>query len=351
MSKESEERQAREQAKEEARQAKEQAKEEARQAKEQQLKEEARQAKEAAEKAKQDAIKSLENSVLGPVVGGFGKSRNESEQKAFDQNEKGKTTNRAAHCILAVILLAVIGSCFGGGKDKTQTPKQETAQTQQINQEPPKAQTGDGNQDPIMKILNGEPTEQEKLDQEKAIRAEEERKAKEKQAEKQAEGYVRTWCGRMRLLMTDTDEQWTYWWPIATGSGDILTDYDADNTLNLNLKQYLKNLDGGNYNIPNNAAESQKNQMKEIEKKFRDSLWKRILASEKYANALRTGKFDNNEALGIRRRANESDISAAAAWSLLNALEERMGMESGSDTSETEKTGNEEEDRVEFNLR
>lgn len=336
MSNENEKRLEMERLKEEARQAKEAAKEEA------------RQAKEAAEKAKQDAIKSLENSVLGSVVGSFGKSRNESEQKEFDQHENGKATQRVANCIIAVILLALIGSCFGGGKDKTQTPKQETAQTQQINQEAPKTQTGDGNQDPIMKILNGEPTEQEKLDQEKAIRAEAEKKAKEEQAKKQAEGYVRTWCSRMRILMTDTDEQWTYWWPIATGSGDIRTDYDAANTLSLNLKQYMKNLDGGNYNIPNNAAESQKNQMKEIEKKFRDSLWKRILASEKYANALRTGKFDNNEALGIRRRANESDISAAAAWSLLNALEERMGMESGADTSETKKTGNEEEGRAEI---
>ena len=115
------------------------------------LKEEARQAKEAADKAKQEALKSMENSVLGKV---FDKSRNESEQKKFNQHETGKSTNRIAHCIIAVILLAVIGSCFGGGNDKTQTPKQETAQTQQTNQEAPKTQTGDGNQDPIMKILN-----------------------------------------------------------------------------------------------------------------------------------------------------------------------------------------------------
>ena len=65
---------------------------EERHAREQQLKEEVRQAKEAADKAKQEAIKSMENSVLGKV---FDKSRNESEQKEFNQHKTGKSTNHS----------------------------------------------------------------------------------------------------------------------------------------------------------------------------------------------------------------------------------------------------------------
>ena len=337
MSNENEERLKIERLKEEARQAKEAAKDaaekakqeanEERLAKEEQLKEEARQAREAADRAKQEALKTMENSVLGTV---FGKSRNESEQKALDQHEKGKTTNRIANCIIAVILLAVVGSCFGGGKDKTQTPKQETAQTQQTKQEQNKqevAQAGTDNQDPIMKILNGEPTEQEKRDQEKALRDEAEKKAKEEQAKQQGEQRARAWCSNMRILMDDTDEQWAYWWPIATGSHDIATGYDAANTLNLNLKQYLDSFNGSKYEIPLNATEAQKSQMKEIKKKFSDSLWKRIKASEKYSKALRSGNFDLKEAEGIRRRANESDSTATQASLLLRTLETSLGME------------------------
>ena len=291
------------------------------------LKEEARQAKEAADKAKQEALKSMENSVLGNV---FGKRQNESEQKESNQHEKGKTTNRIANCIIAVILLAIVGSCFGGGKDKTQTPKQETAQTHQTKQEQNKqeaAQAGTENQDPIMKVLNGEPTEQEKRDQEKAIRDEAEKKAKEEQAKQQGEQRARAWCSRMRILMDDIDEQWAYWWPIATGSHDIVTGYDAANTLNLNLKQYFDSFNGSNYEIPLNVTEAQKSQMKEIKKKFSDSLWQRVKASEKYSKALRSGKFDLKEAEGIRRRANEADSTAAQASSLLNALESSLGIE------------------------
>lgn len=300
---------------------------EERHAREQQLKEEVRQAKEAADKAKQEALKSMENSVLGKV---FDKSRNESEQKKFNQHETGKSTNRIAHCIIAVILLAVIGSCFGGGNDKTQTPKQETAQTQQTKQEQNKqeaAQAGTDNQDPIMKILNGEPTEQEKRDQEKAIRDEAEKKAKEEQAKQQGEQRARVWCGNMRILIDDTNEQWAYWWPIATGSHDIATGYDAANTLNLNLKQYFDSLNGSKYEIPINVTEAQKSQMKEIKKKFSDSLWKRVKASEKYSKALRSGNFDLKEAEGIRRRANEADSTAAQASNLLSALESSFGIE------------------------
>ena len=296
---------------------------EERQAREQQLKEEARQAKEAADIAKQEALKSMENSVLGKV---FDKSRNESEQKEFNQHKTGKSTNRIAHCIIAVILLAVIGSCFGGGKDKIQTRKQETAQTQQTKQEQNKqevAQTGAENQDSVMRILNGEPTEQEKLAQEKAIRDEAEKKAKEEQAKQRA----RAWCNNMRILMDDTDEQWAYWWPIATGSHDIATGYDAANTLNLNLKQYFNSFNGSNYEIPLNVTEAQKSQMQEIKKKFSDSLWKRVKASEKYSKALRSGNFDLKEAEGIRRRANEADSTAAQASSLLSALELSLGIE------------------------
>ncbi len=343
MSRESEKRLA-----EEVRQAKEAA-EKAKQ----EAAEEARQAKEAAEKAKQEAIKSLENSVLGNVgraVGdSFGKSQNESEQKAFDQHEKGKAAHRAANCIIAVILLAVIGSCFGGGNDKNKPSKQETVQTQQIKQEPPKTQTGEGNQDPVMKILNGEPTEQEKLDQEKAIRAEAEKKAKEEQAKQQGEQRARAWCSKMRILMDDADEQWAYWWPIATGSHDIVTGYDAANTLNLNLKQCFDSFNGSNYEIPLNATEAQKSQMKEIKKKFSDSLWKRVKASEKYSKALRSGIFDLKEAEGIRRRAIEADSTAAQASSLLSSLESSLGMERGATVS-SDTSGGEEEGRVTFNI-
>lgn len=57
-------------------------------------------------------------------------SLEESEQKAFDKYEKKWT--RISICIIAVIILALIGSCFGGGKNKTQSSKQETAQTQSV---------------------------------------------------------------------------------------------------------------------------------------------------------------------------------------------------------------------------
>lgn len=338
MSNENEERLKIERLKEEARQAKKAAEEEA------------RQAKEAAEKAKQEALKSMENSVLGNV---FGKSRNESEQKESDQHEKGKSTNRIAHCIIAVILLAVIGSCFGGGKDKSQTPKQEIAQTQQTKQEQNKqeaAQTGAENQDSVMRILNGELTEQEKRDQEKAIRDEAEKKAKEEQAKQQGEQHARAWCSNMRIMIDDTDEQWAYWWPIATGSHDIVTGYDAANTLNLNLKQYFDNFNGSNYEIPLNVTEAQKSQMKEIKKKFSDSLWKRIKASEKYSKALRSGNFDLKEAEGIRRRANEADSTATQASLLLSTLEASLGMEPEATVSLDTSSG-EQEGRVEFNLR
>lgn len=52
----------------------------------------------------------------------------ESEKKAFDKYDKKWT--RISICIIVVILLALVGSCFGGGKEKTQLTKQETAQTQ-----------------------------------------------------------------------------------------------------------------------------------------------------------------------------------------------------------------------------
>ncbi len=145
-------------------------------------------------------------------------------------------------------------------------------------------------------------------------------------AKEHPEEAIRSWCSRMRIIITDIDEQWEHWWPIATRSHDVVTEYDAANTLNLNLKQYLKSLDGNNYKIPENVSPAQKSQMNEIYKKLHDSLWKRIRASEKYAKGLKSGNFDLSEAEGIRRRATEADITAAEASSLLKTLEGQMGM-------------------------
>ena len=187
--------------------------------------------------------------------------------------------------------------------------------------------------------IKNEAREVEKAEKEKAeaeqkaqqAAAEAERKAQREAEEKEkashADEYVRTWCSRMRTLINDTNEQWEYWWPIATGSHDIATDYDAANTLNINLKQYLNNSEGESYKIPEYATDEQKNQMQEIEKKFRDSLWKRIRASEKYAEGLKSGNFDLDDASGIRRRANEADISAVEASNLLKDLELAMGIQ------------------------
>lgn len=187
--------------------------------------------------------------------------------------------------------------------------------------------------------IKNEAREVEKAEKEKAeaeqkaqqAAAEAERKAQREAEEKEkashADEYVRTWCSRMRTLINDTNEQWEYWWPIATGSHDIATDYDAVNTLNINLKQYLNNSEGESYKIPEYATDEQKNQMQEIEKKFRDSLWKRIRASENYAEGLKSGNFDLDDASGIRRRANEADISAVEASNLLKDLELAMGIQ------------------------
>lgn len=152
------------------------------------------------------------------------------------------------------------------------------------------------------------------------------REAEEKERASHADDYVRTWCSRMRIITTDIDEQWEHWWPIATGSYDVVTEYDAANTLNLNLKQYLQSLDGNNYKIPEYASPAQKSQMNEIYKKLHDSLWKRIRASEKYAKGLKSGNFDLSEAEGIRRRAIEAEAIAAEASSLLKTLEGQMGL-------------------------
>ena len=179
-----------------------------------------------------------------------------------------------------------------------------------------------------------EKAEKEKAEADKKAQeaaAEAERKAQieaeEKEKASHAEEYVRSWCIRMRTLMNDTNEQWQYWWPIATGSHNPSTDYDAANTLNINLKQYLKSSEGENYSIPEYATDEQKNQMKEIEKKFRDSLWKRIRASEIYADGLKSGNYDLDDAEGIRRRANEADVSALEASNILKELELAMGIQ------------------------
>lgn len=172
-----------------------------------------------------------------------------------------------------------------------------------------------------------EQAEKDRLKAEEEIKQRQEKEQKEREAEKQAEGAIRAWCSNMRLLMTDTDEQWEHWWPIATGSHDVVTGYDAANTLNLNLKQYLKNLDGTNYKIPEHAEYAKKSKMNEIYKKFRDSLWKRILASEKYAKALKSGNFDMKESEGIRRRAIEAETVGQEASNLLRELGKLMGME------------------------
>ena len=179
-----------------------------------------------------------------------------------------------------------------------------------------------------------EKAEKEKAEADKKAQeaaAEAERKAQieaeEKEKASHADEYVRTWCIRMRTLMNDTNEQWQYWWPIATGSHNLATDYDAANTLNINLKQYLKSSEGENYSIPEYATDEQKNQMKEIEKKFRDSLWKRIRASEIYADGLKSGNYDLDDAEGIRRRANEADVSALEASNILKELELAMGIQ------------------------
>lgn len=153
------------------------------------------------------------------------------------------------------------------------------------------------------------------------------REAEEKEKASHVEEDVRTWCIRMRSLLNDTNEQWQYWWPIATGSHNLATDYDAANTLNINLKQYLKSSEGENYSIPEYATDEQKNQMKEIEKKIRDSLWKRIRASEIYADGLKSGNYDLDDAEGIRRRANEADVSALEASNILKELELAMGIQ------------------------
>ncbi len=150
--------------------------------------------------------------------------------------------------------------------------------------------------------------------------------AEEKERASHADEYVRTWCSRMRILMNDTDEQWEHWWPIATGSHDVVIGYDAANTLNLNLKQYFDSLNGSNYEITKYATDAQKNQMKEIKKTFSESLWKRVKASEQYAKALKSGNFDMKEAEGIRRRAIEAESTAEKASSLLKAFEGIMGM-------------------------
>lgn len=231
----------------------------------------------------------------------------QSDKEEGKRQEEDKANAKFA--IIAGVFFGICGILTPMAIEKTQQNKQrvETYKQEQAEQDKLKAE---------------QEAKQAALEAERKAQ----REAEEKERASHADDYVRTWCSRMRIITTDIDEQWEHWWPIATGSYDVVTEYDAANTLNLNLKQYLQSLDGNNYKIPEYASPAQKSQMNEIYKKLHDSLWKRIRASEQYAKGLKSGNFDLSEAEGIRRRAIEAEAIAAEASSLLKTLEGQMGL-------------------------
>ena len=192
--------------------------------------------------------------------------------------------------------------------------------------------TSQSNPDNTEKVATVEQTsdvkEENKLNEEKLKEKQEQEAATQAINQAESNQKIEEWCARIEAITADTDEQWAYWWPKATGSHNPSTDYDAANTVSINLKQYHRSLTGENYAIPD-VNSSDKEKMKEIRNLLADSIWKRAMASEKYAEAMKkvmNGKeYSLSEADGVKNRINQADQIELQAVSRLAELKQAIG--------------------------
>ena len=118
---------------------------------------------------------------------------------------------------------------------------------------------------------------------EKQKKAEEEKKA---QLEK-AKPAIQEWGNNICMLYTDVEEQWEYWWPQAQGFG--LSNFEAVQTMNINVGQYQKSLMVGSGKIPSDMPESVNKKMQYVHDELDRSMSITIDLTAKYADMIKEG--------------------------------------------------------------
>ncbi|MBO6177561.1 MAG: hypothetical protein J6O04_00090 [Selenomonadaceae bacterium] len=239
------------------------------------------------------------------------------------KDKEGKiinTKDNLKSCVKMLLVASVIGLLSFGSAYDWRSPMEVMDEYRQEEMQREQQRKEERQKKENSLIREKEAAEQRKQEQLEAERRENEELKGARIAE---------WCSRVETLIADTDEQWNYWWPIATGSHDPRTDYDAANTLRLNLQDKFDAVSKEHYQSPKGIDETTRKKMQNIIGDLSMSLWKRIKAAEEYADGIKEGDYSIKKGEGIRSRIKTADSERLKALTSLHELENSIGITPG----------------------